>query len=45
MDARRFSTLADAPIPLDYRPLFSAIPEAQFRSDISSTHLRRGDHR
>ena len=38
--AGRFATVAEAPIPLAYRALFSAIPEAQFRSDISSTNLR-----
>jgi hypothetical protein len=40
--AGRFATVAEAPIPAEYRALFSAIPEAQFRHDISSTHLRRG---
>ena len=39
--AGRFVTVAEAPIPPEYRALFSAIPEAQFRHDISSTHLRR----
>ncbi len=38
----RFATVAEAPIPPEYRSLFSAIPEAQFRSDLSSTLLRRG---
>ena len=38
----RFATVAEAPIPPEYRALFSAIPEAQFRSDLSSTLLRRG---
>jgi len=38
----RFATLAEAPIPPEYRALFSAIPEAQFRSDLSSTLLRGG---
>jgi nicotinamide mononucleotide (NMN) deamidase PncC len=38
----RFATVAEAPIPTEYRSLFSAIPEAQFRSDLSSTNLRRG---
>jgi nicotinamide mononucleotide (NMN) deamidase PncC len=40
--AGRFTTVAEAPIPPEYRALFSAIPEAQFRSDLSSTLLRRG---
>jgi nicotinamide mononucleotide (NMN) deamidase PncC len=38
----RFTTVAEAPIPAEYRALFSPIPEAQFRSDLSSTGLRRG---
>lgn len=38
----RFATVAEAPIPPEYCTLFSAIPEAQFRSDLSSTLLRRG---
>jgi nicotinamide mononucleotide (NMN) deamidase PncC len=40
--AGRFATVAEAPIPPEYRALFAAIPEAQFRSDLSSTSLRRG---
>jgi hypothetical protein len=38
----RFATMTEAPIPPEYRGLFSVIPEAQFRNDISSTQLRRG---
>lgn len=38
----RFATLAEAPIAPEYRALFAAIPEAQFRSDLSSTLLRGG---
>ena len=38
----RFTTVAEALIPDEYRALFSAIPEAQFRNDVSSTRLRRG---
>jgi nicotinamide mononucleotide (NMN) deamidase PncC len=38
----RFATVADAPIPAEYRGMFSGIPEGQFRHDISSTLLRRG---
>jgi hypothetical protein len=41
-DAGRFVTLDAASIPPEYRALFSAIPEEQFRSDLSSTSLRRG---
>jgi nicotinamide mononucleotide (NMN) deamidase PncC len=40
--AGTFVTVAEAPIPPEYRSLFTAIPEGQFRHDISSTHLRRG---
>lgn len=40
-DAGRFTTLDEAPIPPEYRGLFSAIPEADFRIDLSSTLLRR----
>jgi nicotinamide mononucleotide (NMN) deamidase PncC len=36
----RFTTLAEAPIPPEFRALFSAIPEAEFRIDLSSTLLR-----
>ncbi len=36
-----FRTLANANIPRDYLPLFTGIPESQFRVDISSTDLRR----
>ena len=41
-DEGRFVTIADVSIPREYRTLFSAIPEAEFRSDLSSTGLRRG---
>ncbi len=40
--AGRFVTVPAATIPGEYRALFSEIPEAQFRNDISSTQLRRG---
>jgi hypothetical protein len=36
----RFLTLADIPIPAAHRDLFGAIPEDQFRLDLSSTQLR-----
>ena len=36
----RFRTLADIPIPAAHRDLFGAIPEDEFRLDLSSTHLR-----
>ena len=35
-----FRTLDEIPVPQGFRPLFQAIPEAQFRADISSTELR-----
>ena len=35
-----FHTLEEAPIPDGFRPMFEAIPESRFRSDISSTELR-----
>jgi hypothetical protein len=36
----RFLTLADIPTPPAHRDLFSAIPEDEFRLDLSSTQLR-----
>jgi hypothetical protein len=36
----RFLGLADLNIPAEYRDLFAAIPEAEFRLDVSSTQLR-----
>lgn len=38
-----FKTLQDIDIPQGFEPMFSAIPESQFREDISSTNLREGD--
>ena len=35
-----FHTLEEVAVPEGFRPLFQAIPEAQFRADISSTELR-----
>ncbi|MCY4367357.1 MAG: hypothetical protein OXE17_14210 [Chloroflexi bacterium] len=35
-----FRTLDQIPVPQGFQPLFQAIPEAQFRADISSTELR-----
>ena len=40
-DAGQFTTVGEAPIPPEYRALFSAIPETDFRIDLSSTRLRR----
>lgn len=39
---RRFCTLADLEIPVDFRRIFEEIPVSQFRCDISSTAIRRG---
>jgi nicotinamide mononucleotide (NMN) deamidase PncC len=41
-DAGQFTTLGEASIPPRYRGLFSAIPETDFRIDLSSTRLRGG---
>ena len=35
-----FRTLDEIPIPQGFHPLFQAIPESQFRADVSSTELR-----
>ena len=40
-DAGVFRTLADVNIPAGFHPLFSDIPESAFRSDVSSTAIRR----
>ena len=37
-----FRTLADVDVPAGFAPMFTAIPEAEFRRDISSTELRSG---
>ena len=39
-DEDRFRTLADVAVPTEFRDLFEAIPEDDFRVDISSTQLR-----
>ena len=39
-DGGEFRTLADVDVPGGFAPFFSAIPEAEFRRDISSTELR-----
>jgi nicotinamide mononucleotide (NMN) deamidase PncC len=36
----RFGTLADVAIPAEFAPLFSELPEARFRADVSSTEIR-----
>ena len=40
-DGERFATLADLEIPADFAALFEELPEAEFRSDLSSTQIRR----
>ncbi|MFQ6025931.1 MAG: hypothetical protein ACE5Q6_00290 [Dehalococcoidia bacterium] len=35
-----FHTLADVAVPAGFAPLFQALPESQFRADVSSTDLR-----
>ena len=39
-DGVAFRTLADVDIPAGFAPMFSEIPEGEFRRDISSTELR-----
>jgi hypothetical protein len=41
-DNEAFRTLDDVAIPDGFAPMFSAITEAEFRHDISSTELRQG---
>ena len=38
--AKRVHSLADAPIPPRFAPLFTAIPESRFRLDSSSSDIR-----
>ena len=40
----RFSCVDDLELPAALRALCTAVPEAEFRDDISSTHLRRAGH-
>ena len=35
-----FRILEEIPVPQGFQPLFQAIPESQFRADVSSTELR-----
>ena len=42
-DGETFRTLDDVPVPQGFQPLFQAIPESEFRADISSTALREQD--
>ena len=41
-DDGAFRTLADVDVPAGFAPMFSEIPESEFRRDISSTELREG---
>lgn len=41
LHAGRFQTLADLVVPSEFTELFTAIPEAMFRADLSSTALRK----
>ena len=40
-DGDMFITLSDVPVPDGFDDMFSAIPESEFRSDISSTQIRQ----
>lgn len=40
-DGGAFRTLDDVSIPAGFAPMFTAIPESEFRRDISSTELRQ----
>jgi hypothetical protein len=39
----RFETLGDIGLPAEFAALFTAIPPDEFRADVSSTELRRGE--
>src|SRR5207249_9656065 len=41
-EAGVFRSLEHVPMPESHRHLFDAIPEAEFRADLSSTSLRSG---
>ena len=41
-DGGAFRSLSDVDIPDGFRPMFTEIPESDFRRDVSSTALRRG---
>lgn len=40
-DGTSFRTLSNVPIPDGFEPMFAAIPETAFHSDISSTQIRQ----
>ncbi len=39
-----YHTLADVPVPAEFRDMLSEIPEAKFRIDVSSTEIREDSH-
>jgi hypothetical protein len=39
----RFETLADVAVPAQFADLFTPISPEDFRADVSSTELRRGE--
>ena len=39
-DEGTFKTLRDVQVPQGFEPLFSDLPEDQFREDVSSTQLK-----
>ena len=41
IDGGVFRTLSDVAIPSGFESMFTAIPESEFRNDVSSTELRR----
>ncbi len=41
-DGGAFRTLADVDVPAGFAPMFTEIPESEFRRDVSSTELREG---
>ncbi len=41
IEGKRFRTLSDVRIPDGFEQMFSAIPESEFRSDVSSTQIRQ----
>ncbi len=44
-ESKSFRTLANVNISAGFTPMFSEIPETEFRRDISSTELRAGESR
>jgi hypothetical protein len=45
LENEQFLTLADVELPTAYRTLFEAIPEEEFRIDVSSTSIRSNEGR